>query len=371
MRVRTFRSKSMAAALHQVKAELGDDAVILGNKTVNENGSQLVEIMAAVDGGPGGSQAAAAIQAAAQAGACPAENLDALITRSAQAGGDGFAAEWPQIKEHLLALLKPQMSLDHLAPRQRLAMEHLEREGVDTGSQLWLFRQLKANPDISILKALDGLLGVKPFTRKSWPQKMHFFAGPHGVGKTSTLIRLALREKQLKPKSRICLASADHGQGKGRLVLRHYADLSGLAFREVATLQDMAALVAESKQFDKIFIDLPGLAGKTTLSERLQELGISPGLDIAGHLVLAPQFGPAQLKAFLKRYDSDCVQSVIWTKLDEACNYGAMVNTAYAGGLPVSALSYGPGLRNSIAPAQVEHVWRVVFKHELPQEIQE
>jgi flagellar biosynthesis protein FlhF len=133
-------------------------------------------------------------------------------------------------------------------------------------------------------------------------------------------------------------------------------------------MQDMVALIAESSRFDKIFIDLPGMSGNATLGARLQELGISPGLDIAGHLVLSPQYGPAQVKAFLKRYDSDCVQSIIWTKLDEACNYGAMVNTAYANGLPASALSFGPSLRDSISPAKVEDVWRLVFKHELPRE---
>jgi flagellar biosynthesis protein FlhF len=364
----------MAMALNQVKAELGDNAIILGNKTVTENGQDVFEVMAGVDNGQTGPA-----KNPAGPDACPADDLNSLISRAAGAAGgnggppassEGFAAEWPQIKDHLLALLKPQMNLDSLAPRQRLAMEHLEREGVDTASQLCIFRRLKQNPDVSILKVMDSLLGVKPFGGKAWPQKIHFFAGPHGVGKTSALIRLALQEKRRNPQSKICLASADQGQGKGRLVLRHYADLSGLAFREAATLHDMAALVGERNTFDRIYIDLPGLSGNDTLSSRLAKLGVTPELDIAGHLVLTPQYGPDQFKAFLRRYDSDCIHSVIWTKLDEACNYGAMVNTAYANGLPASALSYGPGLRNSISPAKVEHVWRLVFKHELPQQDQ-
>jgi len=362
MRVKTFRAGSMAAALTMVKAELGGEAVILGNKTVSDNGREYHEVMAAVEAS---NPAQTARKRRNNGGP---DELDELAARTSPAGGDGFAAEWPQIKEHLLALLKPHMSMERLAPRQRLAMEHLEREGADTASLLWIFRRLTANPGGSILKALEPLVPVKPFGTQSWGQKMHFFAGPHGVGKTTTLIRLALREKRLAPKTRVCLATADHGQGKGRIVLRHYADLSGLAFREVATMQDMVALIAESSRFDKIFIDLPGMSGNATLGARLQELGISPGLDIAGHLVLSPQYGPAQVKAFLKRYDSDCVQSIIWTKLDEACNYGAMVNTAYANGLPASALSFGPSLRDSISPAKVEDVWRLVFKHELPRE---
>jgi flagellar biosynthesis protein FlhF len=362
MRVKTFRAGSMAAALTMVKAELGGEAVILGNKTVVDDGREYHEVMAAVES----DKPVQSAQKHSNNGG--PDQLDLLTARTSPAGGDGFAAEWPQIKEHLLALLKPHMSLERLAPRQRLAVEHLEREGVDTPSLLWIFRRLAANPDGALLKSLAPMVPTKPFEPGSWGQKLHFFAGPHGVGKTTTLIRLALREKHLAPKSRVCLATADHGQGKGRIVLRHYADLSGLAFREVATMQDMVALIAESNRFDRIFIDLPGMSGNDLLASRLQELGVSPGLDIVGHLVLSPQYGPAQIKAFLKRYDSDCMQSIIWTKLDEACNYGAMVNTAYANALPTSALSFGPGLRNSICPAKVEHVWRLVFKHELPRE---
>jgi flagellar biosynthesis protein FlhF len=39
---------------------------------------------------------------------------------------------------------------------------------------------------------------------------------------------------------------------------------------------------------------------------------------------------------------------------------------AFASGLPVSALSYGSGLKNSIAPATREMVWRLLFMRKLP-----
>ncbi|MDC7217659.1 MAG: hypothetical protein PQJ28_01405, partial [Spirochaetales bacterium] len=77
-------------------------------------------------------------------------------------------------------------------------------------------------------------------------------------------------------------------------------------------------------------------------------------------------YAPAQYTAFLKKFQSSKVKSLIWTKLDEACNYGALVNTSYESGLPVSLLSYGSGLRNSMKPACEKDFWRLVFKHQLP-----
>lgn len=93
--------------------------------------------------------------------------------------------------------------------------------------------------------------------------------------------------------------------------------------------------------------------------------------DLAVHLVLNPYYASAQYAAFLKKFKSAKLKSLIWTKLDESCNYGALVNTAYESGLPVSLLSYGSGLRNSMKPANEKDFWRLVFKHQLPTEDRE
>ena len=213
---------------------------------------------------------------------------------------------------------------------------------------------------------LDNLTSVRPFGRSTWGQKFHAFAGPHGAGKTSCCIRLALAEKKRDPKARICLVSADQSRGQGRLVLRHYADLSGLAFREMATAEDFAEIKEESGQFDLILIDLPGLERREVLAARMARLGMLPNPDLAVHLILPPYLGEAQYRAFEKSYNAESVQSVIWTKLDEACTYGAMLNVACRTGLPVSALSFGAGFRDGITPAETELMWRLLFKHQLP-----
>jgi len=265
-----------------------------------------------------------------------------------------------------MALVKPQLNMDELSPRQRVAIKYLEREEVDTQVLLRVFLDLKADPNRPILPVLESVAPCYGFESKKWLQKFHIFAGPHGVGKTLTLIRLALREKQARPKARICVVAADQGQGKGRLVLRHYADLSGLAFREAGSAEDMREIIKEASKFDMIFVDLPGLSGSATLQEHLADLGLADSRDMAAHLVLAPYFAPSQYTEIARRYCCPQLQSLIWTKLDEACSFGALLNMARLTELPVSALSFGPGLKNSIAPAASDLLWRLIFKHTLP-----
>jgi len=333
--------------LEQVKAELGPEAVILSTRSLEEAGELCCEVTAARE--PSGT-----VEGAAWA-------------YGGQAGWGEWHEEWNQIKTHLMALLKPRLNLDALSPRQRAALEHLLREGVGEGVVLALWRGLKHDPEKSVLSALRKLVGTRGFCKKNWPQKFHALAGPSGAGKTTVLLRLALEYARVNPGAKICLADADNAQGRGRLFLKHYAGLSEMAYREISGQEDASTLVAQSHNFDKIFIDLPGMVGDFTLEECLEALGLDQRPDLAVHMVLSPHFSPDALESFARKYKSSKTGGIIWTKLDEACNYGSMVNVAHFSGLHVSALSFGPGLRGTLAPAQNVMLWKLLFKHQLPE----
>ena len=84
------------------------------------------------------------------------------------------------------------------------------------------------------------------------------------------------------------------------------------------------------------------------------------------HLALPPHYGGRQIDAFLKRYHTSLPCSLVWTKLDEAVNFGGLVNVAVRSGLPVSALSFGPELQASLVPAEAGLIWRLLLKRQLP-----
>jgi flagellar biosynthesis protein FlhF len=344
MRVKTFRGATTAQVLAQVKAELGADAVILSSKTLREGGAKVCEIMAAVEPAPA---------------PCPAAGQDGQAEAA-------WSSEWSQIKSMLLGLASDRLDLSKLPSRQRQALEYLEDQEVDRGVLLRLYAGLKRDPEASLLSILGEMVGVRPFGRREWPQKWQAVSGPYGVGKTTVLLRLALERRREAPAARICLASAEDGQGKGRLVLKHYAELLGMAFRELRSPEDVAALTAESGPFDLILVDLPGLPQGLELGPYLARLGLAGVPGLAVHLALSPQTSRRQMEAFLARYLTKKTVSLIWTKLDEACTFGSIVTVGEATGLPVSALAYGPGLRASLAPAEAQHLWKLLFKSELP-----
>lgn len=362
MQVKTYTGKTPAHCLTRVKAELGSQAVILSNKTITVGGKKMTEVMAAVEGIE--TAKAAATPSAFDHAGMPMSK-DAFLADSLNAVSP-LSREWDEIKGCLMEFMRVQRDPKRLSSTQRIAMEYLQREGVDEKVMTKVYNELAEDRGRSVLPVLESLATAKPLTMEHWNTKLHAFAGPGGVGKTSALIRWALREKKENPAARVLIASADGGRGQGRMILRHYSDLASLAFRELATKEDFAMLVAESREFDLVLIDLPGLTIDESLSDYLQGFGMHQTSELAVHLVMSPHFGPAQYDAFMTKFSCDKLASIIWTKLDEACTFGSMLNLACATGLPFSALSYGAGLRNSMAPAHKEMVWRLLFKHQLP-----
>lgn len=345
MRVRTFRGRSAKSVLDRVKAEMGCEAVILNTQTLTEGGKTVCEITAALEQDE------------------PQGAPDGLETPP---GWGQWNREWDQIKTHLMALMRPQFDLGALAPRQRMPLEHLESEGVGQGVIMALWRELKERPKTSVLEPLARMVKAAPFNPGRWSQRLHAVAGPAGAGKTTSLLRMALMHKHARPDDDVLVLNADVLHGKGRLFLKHYCDLSGLAYREARSAADLTKILGNAGGCARVFIDLPAVPRGATLEATLGLLGLGQETDLAVHLVLSPIFGPTQAEAYVRRHASDKTASIIWTKLDEACTFGALVNVAFATGLPVSALSYGQGLRGSMAAAEQVMLWRLIFKGEMP-----
>ena len=78
------------------------------------------------------------------------------------------------------------------------------------------------------------------------------------------------------------------------------------------------------------------------LAQWQHEMGIDEQPH-ATHLVMCPFYDGVQMQALLHRYAADGDTSLVWTKLDEAVCYGALVNVAHEARLPISAHFLWPG----------------------------
>lgn len=347
MQVKTFTGSSSQDVLAMVKAEMGPDAVILGNRTYRRNGEVFHEITAGLERDEPETSAA-----------------HQTISGMPQ-GFSEWHRDWLKIKDQLFALMKPAIQLERLTPRQRLALEYLQREGVSDAVAVELYRRLISNPSSSVLECLSGMAPVKAFNAVNWPQHIQIMAGPFGSGKTTTGLRFALLLKKNDPELRIAFINADCLRGNGRMILRHWAELSNFVYLEAPDGEAMGRAIKSTSQADFVFVDTPGMQSDETLEVWLEERKLDTQ-DSAAQITMAPFYDALQTQDFLRRYKSRGPEGIVWTKLDESASFGNMVNVAHESGLPVSALSYGPELKGSLEPATEALVWRLIFKRQLP-----
>ena len=385
--------------LAQVKAEMGPDAVILASRDVSKGSVRLHEVTAGIermDSGAeefsdfsqsGGIANSSGFEVYADGKIQSTASAQTAKSNFAQNAGEGsnlgFAAtssglppgwrqwhnDWNSLRDHILALMRPELHLENLAPRQRMSLEYLQREGVDDEVIITLYRNLLANTEQSVLGPLGEIVKVRPWGYEHWKNRVHLVVGPFGCGKTVTALRMGLALKDEKPNSRIAIVNADCERGHGRLILKHYCELLDIEYHEARNSKEMRDVLISCKDADRIMVDLPGLASNETLPEVLGRLGLTGKASM--HLVLAPHYAPQHLRGLLTAYSADRCSSIIWTKLDEGFSFGALINAASACKLPVSAISFASGLTNSLLPAQASHLWKILFKHQLPENASE
>ncbi len=353
MQVKTFIGPSTQSVLAQVKAELGPNAIILSSRDFQKDGQRQYEVTAGID-------------RPITSGGYNSNNLSG---ESPPQGWDEWFRDWAKMKEHLYALMQPSIQWERLSSRQRTALEYLQREEVDDAVIMELYHRLSSIPGSSPFEALSEIVPIRPWSAESWPERIQGITGPFGAGKTTSALRMALLLRQAAPSIKIGFINADCERANSRLVLKHWAELSEFGYSEASDPESMEKVIEQNEDKDYLFIDFPGISNpKETLTMQLSALGLS-NMELVVHLALPPHYATLQNQVFLSRYQSQHLSSIVWTKLDEAATYGSIVNVAMATGLPISALSYGIGLSDTLSSAYESVLWKLVFKHQLPGQV--
>jgi flagellar biosynthesis protein FlhF len=190
--------------------------------------------------------------------------------------------------------------------------------------------------------------------------------GPTGVGKTTTLAKLAATFK-LHHHRRVALITADTYRIAAVDQLRTYANIIGLPLHVALTPNEMRQAVESLYgEVDAIFIDTAGRSQND--HGRLEELKafISAADPHETHLVLS---GTASEKVLLKEAEAFSqvgVDRVILTKLDEAVSFGVLVNAVRQIGLELSFFTTGQEVPDHIEPGRPERLAALILEEGMP-----
>ncbi len=187
--------------------------------------------------------------------------------------------------------------------------------------------------------------------------------GPTGVGKTTTIAKLAANLK-LRDGVRMGLVTVDTYRIAAVEQLRTYAEIIDLPMKVVTTPMEMRRALDELSDMDLVLIDTAGRSPRDDLQIReLKSLLADAEVDEI-HLVLSLTASLDFLVSTVDRFASVGTSSLVLTKLDEAHELGVMLNLARRVGLPVSYLTTGQDVPDDIEGAETQRMARLVLGHD-------
>lgn len=169
------------------------------------------------------------------------------------------------------------------------------------------------------------------------------FVGPTGVGKTTTLAKLAAR--LVRAGRRVALTAMDGGSVGARAQLEAYGRLLQAPVRHAADSEQLARAVVASRGVDLVLVDTSGRSPRDAqaLRDLARELGgareHSPALDV--YLTLPATSGRAALDEALLGFGPAAPTALVLTKLDETSQPAPALEFASAAGLPTALLCDG------------------------------
>ena len=184
--------------------------------------------------------------------------------------------------------------------------------------------------------------------------------GPTGVGKTTTVAKLA-SEQLLKHKKRVALITVDTFRIAAVEQLKVYARIMGLPISVVNSKAELRQAIANHANCDAIFIDTGGRSQRDDLqmSELRKLFGGEDGIEIA--LTLSSTTKDSDLSDITRRFGELPIGQVLFTKLDESTTYGSMFNHAIRFKLPIGYLATGQKVPEDIEVATKERLVDLVL----------
>jgi flagellar biosynthesis protein FlhF len=329
MKIRKFEAATMREALAVVKQELGSEAMVLATRQVRHGlFGTGVEVTAAID-----PSEPAVAEAPSSEGRAMASLSESDVER--------IMAPLRSELRSLRSLLRPVL--------QASPVEELREELQGLRHAL-----------LSAPRAEEGEPGLDELYRTgglSAPSDGRLVAlvGPTGVGKTTTIAKLAARSALLERRS-VAIVTLDTYRVGGEEQMRAFADLIGVPLTVIAEPEAVAPVLGSLERYDRVYIDTSGRSPRDPDAIGTLERALAGLPDLEVHLALPAASARATTAQCLRRYRALGVDRLLFTKLDEADELAELVRAPARHGRPVSFLTTGQRVPEDLEDASARRL---------------
>ena len=358
MKIKRFVAQDMRQALRMVRETLGEEAVILSNKTVDGG----IELTAAID---------------LVEDATP-ETLDQRIPQPAQhddtprASRAASAAPAGKQDGSLDAMRREMHSLRRWMQAELSGLSWYDLGQRSPHSQQLFGRLMALGLHADFARRLAERVGEIDDIEKAWNKALYLFAaevpvsepdllddggvialvGPTGVGKTTTIAKIAARFALRHGHRSVGLITTDSFRIGARDQLQTYARILNVPVRTATTPDEMVSALNALADRRLILIDTAGMAAAhERIADQLQTLAAA-GPDLTTWLTLAATTEAAAVQRALRLFADFRADACVLTKLDEAASLGGLLSALTQAALPATLVTDGQRVPEDLQTAR-------------------
>lgn len=386
MKIKRYLDKDMRHVLRRVREDQGPEAVILSNRRVDDG----IEVIAAIDY----DEALVRQAMGGAAGACdgidsdvlariaeddvapptvspeptpPVQVVSADLTR--QAVDQEAMRQMRTELSSMRGLLETQLSglvwedAARRFPLRAQILRNLARLGLGPDISNIIVDRLEPTDDVKSLWSapLTALAQTLPVVEDELLKKGGTVAliGPTGVGKTTTIAKIASRFAIDSWSDDIALISADSYRIGAKEHLNAFANIIGAKVYSVTNFDELSETLTRLKDKKLVLIDTEGRSQRDRdLSGRLAAYGRNQD-RIKFYLTLSAATQEAALDETIREFSKVPLQGCIVTKIDEAAQLGCVMSALIRNNLPAAWFSDGQRIPDDLHSAARKKLWLV------------
>ena len=365
MQLKRYEGKTLRGTLERVKQELGPDALIVSSRTFRKEHGLLgllngrkVEVVAALD----------------RHTERP-NTLKEAIRHSRRSAPDKSPDKSPapepesvlRVENHMNSRNDPIESLLtelDIGPELSAFYRQMVRSGVQHQIAFRLVRSAQEargggeSPAAGLTEAVGKQLRFA--NHEKGTPRIVALMGPTGVGKTTTVAKLAARDRFERQES-VAFVTMDNYRIAAVEQLRVYANILGVPLRVAHNPDELSSILQSLDRFDRVYVDTAGRGLWEAC--HISDLGNAFGRcrDIHPMLLIGANTNEVDARYIVKRYSELGPRSLVLTKADECVCFGPVLNYLTGNDIPLAYVSNGQNVPEDLEPATPKSILKYLF----------
>lgn len=354
MVIKRYIVSSMNEAMTRIRYELGKDAVIVSQRKIRKSGikgffsKKVIEVTAAVEKVKNSEEdLKESLEAIKQVVA--KERANSQITSRGKLDNSEVSVDLLREIQEMKGLISEMVDKSP-EKLQRKTKFQIKLEASDLSDKVIqkITDNIKAmNENLDEIQKAQAVIEKMVTVSKAKMEGPIVLVGPTGVGKTTTIAKLAGRLTLIE-KKKVGLITIDTYRIGAVEQLKTYADIINIPFRVVFSIKEMEAAVESMKNCDIVLIDTTGRSSKNTMQISELRAFINKVNTENIHLVISCTTKNKDINSIIEGYRVLNYNNIIITKLDETTTYGSVLNILETAKKPVSFVTVGQNVPDDI-----------------------